>query len=236
MCLKMPPQRAMKTTKEVIDLSKPREQFDSRKYAVGGTFESVSDMLEDFADHFTMQAKNYYALNSKYKSLFNHIIECFAQKNDIKVLNIEVQKTGYNTNESIHYDKVPRECMRLIAVVKERGFSELNLVLQGRNVPIRITSDGLYALPQQMSELSISFGNTLSDSRVKACKATYINFIVECLTDAPRAAVANDFAGIEMRSGNRKAIDKVAEMMSEKQVGDLVKGVAEMADKEEKEE
>jgi hypothetical protein len=206
--VKMPP-KAMKVKRELIDMSKPVEQFRSMHREVGSDYDAVMATIKENEDCFTKMSNYTLALNPNYNSLFDNLLECYEYRKDVKVISVDIQRTGYNTNESTHYELVTRGCMRIIVVVKERGFTSLNVVLQGKFIPISILSDGLYAIPPQMSELSIYSGNTIEGKRLKACKALYINFVVQTLSDNPSFNIANEFCGVEMKQGGTKSMERL---------------------------
>ena len=218
----MPP-KAMKVSRQMVECGSHVERFNRLKCEVGGDYDSVASILKDYDEHFTKTGKYTFTLDAKHNNLFEHLLDCYADKKNVRINTVEVQKVGYETTEVVHYPKSSREFMRIIVIVKQRGYNQLGLVLKqkdddilGHTIPIMVTNDGLYPLPVQMSEWSISSGNTIEGSRIKAARAIIVNMLVECLNDAPRATVANEFAGIEMRNGGTKAMDKIAQKMDEK--------------------
>ena len=211
---KMPP-RAMKIKRELIDMSKPVAQFQSLHREVGSDYATVMQVIKEFPSYFTKTSNYTLALNPKYNSIFDNLLECYEYRKDVKVLSIDIQRTGFSTYESTRYELATRGCMRIVVILKEHGYTSLNLVLQGKFIPITIATDGLYAIPPQMSELSIYSGNTIEGTRRKACRAIYVNFVVQALTDNPSVNIGNEFCGVEMKQGGSKAMDRVLDKLDE---------------------
>ena len=179
----------------------------------------MARLIKDNAEHFTEVSKYNIGLNSKYNDLFKHLLDCYEYKESVKIVSVEIQRAGFGTFDTSHYDAVPSSCKRVLVVLKQRGFTEVNLVLRGNdklphNIPVRIMTDGLYVLPPQMSELNISSGNTLTSCKNEGCRAIFVNMVVKCLTDVSSVNIANQFAGLELADGP-KALDRVSKAMDE---------------------
>jgi len=220
----------MRTTKEVLDSTKPTDQFRSLRYTTGGSYEIVRNIMHEFADSFTRKSRFAWTVNRKSNHLFAHLLECYPFKDDVRIERVEVQAGGFLTDENTIYLALPRNNMRMLAILKERGFTSVGLVMEGRTIPIVVPEQGLYALPTSFTELCISSADTMEGTRRKACKAIFVSIIVEVLNDSPRYSVANTFAGVEKL--DEKGVEKMQEGI-EKLVGqgkytreDIEKGLA----------
>jgi hypothetical protein len=222
----MPP-KTRKVTSAIVDSSKVEAQFKSLACQVGSDFETVMETINENKEHFTKTSNYTLALDPAHNSIFNNLFECCVDRKNLRILSIEVQRTGFATCDSWHYDLLPSKCMRILVVVKERGYSSVSMVVQERPVPVMIMSDALYTLPPVMSELVISSSNNVDGRKLKACKAIYVSFVAERINDAPMFNVANEFMGIEHETGGDKALDKLMTAMDEKGIDKetLVKGL-----------
>ena len=166
-------------------------------------------------EHFTKTGAHTYGVPSSLNNLFDGLVELYTHIKDIKIHSIEIQTTGYTNSNVRLYEAISTNLMRILVVVKERGFSCVSVYIDKIPVRIMITTDAVYPLPYCLSNIEIDSGGSLPGRNVKACKCIYFIFDVESLNSNPQIRVGNEFIGVDMKRGNQKDMVKVFQKAKE---------------------
>lgn len=216
------PQGRITTTRrkvETKDDGKTQSDFNALRYQVGGTYSRFIDYMNDCSEHFTNVGTFKVAVDRKHMTIFSHLLECYEHHNRVEIVEVEIQRTGFNTIDTYIYPQVASKHLRIIAVLKERGTTGLDFILNARDPntkqettrlrSVRMISEGLYVLPMSYSHISISSGNTIEGSRMTACKAIYVNFVVKTLSDIVLGTIADRILGVRNLNSDKKVDDVV---------------------------
>jgi hypothetical protein len=207
---------------EKADSSLCQEQFLKLRHTVPTTYEDLEDLIKETREHLIKTSDYSFAVEQKLVSEFEHLYETFPFSSCFRMQQVQIQRVSYQTNSQTYYQQVAEREMCLLLVLKKerRGYNSIDIISEGKRLPITIASCGLYILPHTMSEMIISSSNAMDGNRPggrNVARAIMVKITVEAINDNPRMWVTNRCIDKNMSDAKKaRKLDEAQETLTKK--------------------